>query len=34
MLILPIEKKWFDMVLSGKSQKNTGQLSRTGPQEY
>ncbi len=39
MLILPIKKKWFDMILSGKKKKNTekkictiGQGSENGQQ--
>ena len=30
LLILPIKKKWFDMILSGKSQRNTVRLNHTG----
>lgn len=29
MLILPIKKKWFDMILSGEKKKNIERLSLT-----
>lgn len=29
MLILPIKKKWFDMIASGEKQKSTEKSSRT-----
>ena len=28
MLTLPIKKKWFDMILSGKNLRNIGRLNR------
>ena len=33
MLTLPIKKKWFDMILSGKRKRNIGKSSRITKQD-
>lgn len=34
MLILPIEKKWFDMILSKKRKRNTERLNHSGLEDF